>query len=94
MFPVILNGEAPANGKSELSAPLAQRLGLPMILVDDLMLTAKALCTPEPQAALRAWNSADDHAALGTQGNSGDAHRLGAGASARPTPARAGGGDR
>jgi 2-phosphoglycerate kinase len=64
MRPVVLIGGASASGKSELSGPLALRLGLPLTLVDDLMITAKTLSTPQQQPALHAWDTAEDHSAL------------------------------
>lgn len=64
MFPVILIGGASASGKSSVSGQLAARLGLPLTLVDDLMLAVRRLTTPEQQPALHAWDTAEDHSTL------------------------------
>lgn len=61
---MILISGAAASGKSELSGPLARRLGLPLTLVDDLMIAAKTLSTPAQQPALHAWDTVLDHTAL------------------------------
>ncbi|GAA4058213.1 hypothetical protein [Nonomuraea soli] len=54
---IVLVCGASGTGKSRLSYPLAARLGVPLVEVDDIVEALKAVTTPEQLPALHYWDA-------------------------------------
>ncbi|MEV0275897.1 AAA family ATPase [Streptomyces sp. NPDC050610] len=61
---VVLLGGASGSGKTRLGYPLAQRHGVPLVEVDDIVEAVQAMSTPEQQPALHHWNTRPQDADL------------------------------
>src|SRR5476649_2341858 len=54
---VWLIGGAAGCGKSEVAYPLARKLGVPLVEIDDIVEALKAITTPQQQPALHYWQT-------------------------------------
>ncbi|MCF2527782.1 AAA family ATPase [Yinghuangia soli] len=61
---VLLLGGASGTGKSSLSYPLARRLGVPVLEIDDIVEALLATTTPEQQPALHYWTTRPEAATV------------------------------
>nr|WP_042197508.1 hypothetical protein [Kibdelosporangium sp. MJ126-NF4]CEL23013.1 hypothetical protein [Kibdelosporangium sp. MJ126-NF4]CTQ90153.1 hypothetical protein [Kibdelosporangium sp. MJ126-NF4] len=57
---VLLIGGASGAGKTSLSYPLARQTGAALVEVDDLVITAQSLTTPQHQPDLHYWDTHPD----------------------------------
>ncbi|WP_084962134.1 AAA family ATPase [Thermoactinospora rubra] len=55
MTPIVLLGGASGTGKTRVSYPLARRLGVPLVEVDDIVEALQAMTTPEQAPLLHYW---------------------------------------
>jgi 2-phosphoglycerate kinase len=65
---VLLIGGASGTGKTRLSYPLALRLGIPIVEVDDIVEALLAMTTPDEQPALHYWSTHPEAAQLPPEG--------------------------
>ena len=65
---VLLVGGASGTGKTSLSYPLAVRLGVPIVEVDDIVEALLAMTTPDEQPALHYWSTHPEAARLPRDG--------------------------
>ena len=65
---VLLIGGASGTGKTSLSYPLAVRLGVPIVEVDDIVEALLAMTTPDEQPALHYWPTHPEAARLPPDG--------------------------
>ncbi|MEV0263669.1 hypothetical protein AB0I49_20340 [Streptomyces sp. NPDC050617] len=61
---VMLLGGASGSGKTRLGYPFAQRHGVPVVEVDDIVEAVQAMTTPEQQPALHHWTTRPEDADL------------------------------
>jgi 2-phosphoglycerate kinase len=65
---VLLIGGASGTGKTSLGYPLAVRLGIPIVEVDDIVEALLAMTTPDQQPALHYWRTHPEAAGLPPEG--------------------------
>ncbi|MFH8983784.1 AAA family ATPase [Streptomyces varsoviensis] len=61
---VTLLGGASGSGKTRLAYPLAQRLGAPVVEIDDIVEAVQAMTTPDQQPVLHHWTTHPEDADL------------------------------